>query len=896
MSDNLINDISRMLNEEKWTRATLNDYAVGNFHELDKIVEKVIASELHNDVISLCEEHLASARNSISALYISGVISLNKQQVDDSHLLNLIEIFSDNHKWAAVEHLCQRILNFGENKDALRILAETLGHLNKYDTMYEIWERLINVDYSETEIVKHLAEHKEANGDIQGAILYYRKAVYRFVNTSMFSQVREVWKKLVELGVDDYEFFFLIEKKVAKSMSTERAVNLLEDLYPAVKEQEEWAVAINVLKRILNYDSRNHWARKEIIVCYKEHYAGHSQVDECIKLSNLNQNWRSAMEAIADFEKHISFDSGSFVFHKTWGVGRIKGIKGNDISIDFAKKRNHTMSLKMAMGSLQSLASDHIWVLKSIHVKKKLNAKAKEDIPWALKTVIRSFDNRLELKKIKSELVPSILSPGEWTSWIAEAKEILKTDPAFGNDPDKLDQFVVRDRPISFEEKAFNRFKAEKSIFDKIQATREFLEHATPDSEFFAEIFRYFSGFLSNSNPNIQNVASYLFVEWLVSEYPFLNPALDWGFKELWACIENPVEVFSKLDDSELRKRFLSLIHSNINNWESIYLDIFPIELSKYIVDALLKANYRDQLISKLEDMIEHYREYPDGILWIARNASEGHWLNELNLKTDKIFINLIRLLDYTITEIENKQNSVHNRKINRQIQTYLFKEKQLESFISQSDKNTVNRIYTLLNSIKEMDPVIKRDIRSTIHLKFPDIVLYVGKSQETLSRSSQRYFYVLETSLNIKQKELKHLIEVEIPKNSREIGAAIELGDLSENAEYKAGKEKQEALQIQVGKLQDELERARLSTSEEGEAGKIGFGTIITLEDIVESKEVSYTILGPWESDPAKHIISYQSPFGNAFLGKKSGDELTFNINDRNYQFVVKKVEPFIS
>jgi transcription elongation factor GreA len=894
MPEKIIEDITGMLNEEKWTRATLNDYAIGNFQELDVIIENIIVKGTQDEVLELCEEHLEHTKNSIVALYVAGIISLSKQQVDDTHLMNLIGIFSDNHKWAAVEYLCRRILDFGENKDALRTLAETLEHLNQPEKMHEAWERLIKVDYAETDIVRRLAEKREESGDIEGAILYYRKAIHRYVNKNQFSHVRDIWQKLVEHGVDDYEFFFLIEKKVAKSMNIERAISLLEELYPAIKDREEWDTAIEVLKRILNYDGRNNWARQEIIQCYKSQFANHSQLEEYIRLSNLNQNWRNVLEAIADFEKHISFDAGNFVFHKTWGVGIIKGIKGDEITIDFAKKRDHSMSLKMAVGALQSLTNDHIWVLKSIHSKDKLKLKVKKDIPWALKTIIRSFDNVADMKKIKAELVPTILTASEWSTWSPEARKTLKTDPVFGNVPDKLDQFVVRDKPMSFEEKTFNQFKAEKNIFGKIQAVRDFLDHSDPDSEFFAEIFDYFTAFLKSGNVTVQVVASFLFVNRLASTYPFLNPGLDWGFKELWSDMEDPVEIFSQLDDAELRKEFLAAVHRDVENWDSIYLTLFPIQLSKTMLDELLSAGFKDAVLSKLEEVVEHYREYREGLIWVARHAVDGSWLTDLGLKIEKIFINMIRLYHLTFNDIESKRDVSLNRKLNRQVQNYLFKEGHLESFLVNGGEESAVRVFTLLEDIDDMDPVIKRDLKAVVLQTFPNIRFYGDKkAAEPMSASSSRYFFTIQSSLTAKQKELKHIVDVEIPKNSKEIGAAIEMGDLSENAEYKAGKEKQESLQIQVGKIKDELERARLFSDDDREKGKVSFGTKITLDDLVDTKEEVYTILGPWESDPSSKVISYLSPFGGAFVGHSEGETLEFAINDRQYKFSIKSVEP---
>ena len=130
MSDLLTKEIEGHLNEEKWTRATLNSYTINHFRELDGRIDEVIEAGVQDDVKALCDEHLQHTKNSIIALYISGVLSLSRQQIDDSSLVTLITIFSDNHKWNVVEFLCQRILGFGENKFALRTLAESYENEN----------------------------------------------------------------------------------------------------------------------------------------------------------------------------------------------------------------------------------------------------------------------------------------------------------------------------------------------------------------------------------------------------------------------------------------------------------------------------------------------------------------------------------------------------------------------------------------------------------------------------------------------------------------------------------------------------------------------------------------------------------------------------------------------
>ncbi|MDA3850689.1 MAG: transcription elongation factor GreA [Spirochaetaceae bacterium] len=662
--------ISELLNEEKWTRATLNNYSVNQFQELDELLKEIEDEQLEAEVIQLCSEHLEHSRNSIIALYLTGLLSMKRQQIDDSSIVNLINIFVDNHRWNVVEFLAKAILNYGENKFALKTLEDCYNNDNREELLVDIWERLIRIDYEEAAIVRKLAEYFEAQGNIDGAISYYKKSIQRFISKTQYASVRDIWQKLVEFIPEDYEFFFQVEYRASKIFNSEKSVQLLEDLYPPTQAREDWDVSIEILKRILNYDSKNNWARNEIVNCYSSKYAEHSHLEEYIRLSNLTQGWRNVLEAISDFEKHISFDKGNFVFHKSWGVGVITNIIDDNIEVDFVKKRGHSMSLKMAVNALQSLNKDHIWVLKSVFPKDQLKEKIKSDHVWALSTIIKSFDNSADLKKIKSELVPAILTAGEWTSWSTAAKEKLKKEPDFGNDPEKMDHYVVRDKPMSYEERTYNSFKTEKNFFNKIHYLEEFLSNEDPDSDYFAEMFQYFTGFLKSANINAQVVCSFLFVNRISRRFPFLAPNLDWGFTELFEDIEEFNSLFMEIVDVDLKNEFLTSVKENVENWPDIFLSIFPLYQSKYIIDELKLAGLKKRVAELFRTIVDRYRDYRDSFLWLAKNYShESTWQEQFGITYEKVLINLIHLLDLTYRDILNKKDATQNRKINRGVE-----------------------------------------------------------------------------------------------------------------------------------------------------------------------------------------------------------------------------------
>ncbi|HET6451669.1 MAG TPA: transcription elongation factor GreA, partial [Spirochaetia bacterium] len=676
MATELLKTITDLLNEEKWTRATLNSYSITNFKDLDLLIDQARSEGLVEEVRELTGEHLKHTSNSIIALYVSGVMALSRELVDDTNLIMLISIFMDNHKWNIVEFLAERILAYGENKYALRTLGECYENKDDEPRKLEIWDRLIRVDYEEAEIVKTLGEKREQAGDAAAAVDYYKKAIHRFINKKQFASVKELWDKLIKLSPDDIDFFFHIEGRIARALNGERAASLLVTLIPPYKEKEDWNTCIEILKKVLAYDSKNNAARKEIIESYRRKYAAHSQLEEYIKISNLTQNWRSVHEAIADFEKHIGFDTGNYVFHRSWGIGRISASKDDTFTIDFANKTQHKMSLKMAVSALEVLSSEHIWVLKKTLPKEELAKKVKEDPAWALKVIIRSFGNVADMKRIKAELVPEVLSAGEWSRWNTEARSVLKKDSAFGNLPDKVDQFVVRDKPISFEEKTYNKFKAEKGFFDRVKTLEDYMQagHAEPDSDWFTEMFSYFAGFLKGYTAVSETViSSWLLLQKVIARYPFLSAGTQASFEELFGRIDKLEETFGRIEDPDLRKDLLVAVKKNIADWPAIFTRLFPLFPTRFIVDELVAASHWEPLTAMITGVVSRYRELRDAFVWVAKNLLGEHWLERMNLSREKIYIGLIHLLDITYRDIANKSNASVNRKTNRQIHEFLF-------------------------------------------------------------------------------------------------------------------------------------------------------------------------------------------------------------------------------
>ena len=885
----LLKNVQEMLNEEKWTRAALSNYSTGQFKELDHFLKEARENKVFDELKQLCDEHLMHTKNSIIALYLSGMIALSRQLIDDTVLVNLVTIFVDNHKWGVVRYLCEGILEYGESKFALRTLAECCKNENEEEPIIGIWERLIKVDYEEADIAKALAEHYEKENALETAVDYYKKALHRFVSKGLFTNVREIWSKLIEYCPEDIDFFLHVEKRIAKNISEDKAVLLLEDVFASCKKRGEIDTAIGILKLILQYDERDSLARKEITECFRLKYKDHSQMEEYIRISNLTQNWRNVREAITDFEKHIAFDKGSYVFHRTWGVGRIATMQGDEIVVDFAKKRGHSMSLKMAVNALQTLSKNHIWVLKATQKKEKLHERVKNEHNWALKTVIKSFGNSCDLKRIKAELVPSVLTAGEWTAWSGRAREILKTDPGFGVSQDNIDLFTVRDRPISIEEKLYNEFKAEKNFFDRIATVRNFeaQKDAELDSEFFSEMLSYFTGYLrSFSQINEQIVASYLLIKELSGRLPQLASSVSMSFNDIFDKIQDIPALFINLKDARLKEDFLLQTRHFISSWPEIYTRLFPYVLLPLIINSLEKEGHEDKITMMIRECFESYREYREAVVWFIKNEKTPQRFANAGITEEKKIITLIYILDISHKDIDHHRDTTENRKVNKNVYTLLFKDGFLESFISSADRDTMLRIYTLVDDVKGLDPAEKIKLRQFIQEKDPEIKF----ARETEKKVSRGLIVTL-AKYEEKKRQLTHINDVEVPANSKEIATARDYGDLKENAEYKAAKERQEILETTVARLKEEIERAQIFDPSTVNTEKVSFGTKAVLINQETGEETEFTILGPWESDPENHIISYLSPFGSAILNKRVGEDFESSFDKTRDAVTVKYI-----
>ena len=146
--------------------------------------------------------------------------------------------------------------------------------------------------------------------------------------------------------------------------------------------------------------------------------------------------------------------------------------------------------------------------------------------------------------------------------------------------------------------------------------------------------------------------------------------------------------------------------------------------------------------------------------------------------------------------------------------------------------------------------------------------------------------------SLEKRKNEYTELVQKKVPANSKEIAIARSYGDLRENHEYKAAKEMQKILMRRKSELEAQLVRARGTDFANVKTDAVGLGTRVSVIDLVANHPETFTILGAWDSDPDKGVLSYLTPLAQALLNKKTGEEVEFDMDGTKKRYRIDSIE----
>lgn len=885
------NELRKKIPESVWEKTNTSSFTVADFEELDKLLAKLKKPEDIQDFKEICNLFIKeNGKSSTAAQYMYSLIG--RHPVDDRFILEVLEKYYDEKKWEEVEFLANKILSFNENGYALRALADYYDHTDNLEKKIHTWERLVQVDFSQTDILLKLADYYEGIEDSQSALIFYRRVVMRYLKLKDFSSLKNIWSKFLDIKGENPDYLIDLANRIAKSCGAEKGIFFLNTLFNYFKDNLD--VKITVLRNILRLNSNNQEAIKALIECYKEKYKDNDRLDFCLNNTGILESYYDINTAADKFETEIEFVKGAFVFHKSWGIGRIMKIGLDEMEVTFVTKGKHKMGCNMGFTSLVVLPKSHIWVLKGAIPKDKLKKRIIADVNWALQTLILSKDNCCSIKQMKAELCPDLLTNSEWSNWSTAAKKELMSNPYFGISDNAVDSFTVRKTPITFEEKEFNLFKSEKKFFNKLRIVRDFIARkGNVETEEFGFMISYFEtqSKLSTVTPS-ESMSAFLFLTELQEEKNMKFITLENNFAERYDSIREKFSLFSGIEDTDLKKRYIDKIVETQRDWASILSKLWPYYMSSYIPDTLIDGGKRNTIYKVLKKAAFNYNRDSDFFLHLVKMYSRETWA-KASVNEEKLILNQLVLLGNTYVCIENHSEVTLNRKRQKTITTSLFESKYIFNYLEKCDLYSAVRIYSLLSGEEGLESR-RIEVKHFISTHFDDAEEIFKGENNKIDRKKiiPSGLLCTQKSYDAKAAELDHIINVEIPENSKEIGTARELGDLRENAEYQYGKDKQKNLNFLMGKLSDEISRAQIVTPDTVDPKYASFGTKVVLKNNLKDTTETFTLFGPWESDPNKDIINFKAPLGKALYNMEVGETRKFVINESSYDYTVISIE----
>ena len=152
---------------------------------------------------------------------------------------------------------------------------------------------------------------------------------------------------------------------------------------------------------------------------------------------------------------------------------------------------------------------------------------------------------------------------------------------------------------------------------------------------------------------------------------------------------------------------------------------------------------------------------------------------------------------------------------------------------------------------------------------------------------------YMTRSTYKRLQVKLDHLLKVEKPTIINEVKTAKEHGDLRENAEYHAARDKQKVIYAEIDNLAQRLEQVEFIENLPISGDVVSLGTIISLQE-ENGDEAEYTILGPEDADTDKNIISFLAPLAKGLIGKSRGEVADLELPGKTKRFKINKIQPY--
>jgi len=651
--------------------------------------------------------------------------------------------------------------------------------------------------------------------------------------------------------------------------------NHVERLLPLWRELKDQKLALDVLRLIFDLQTTNSEDLAELAIQFlSEKYSNDPLLHEKFRLIGL-RNREDFQSAIRNYELLTHLKKGNYVFHTGgWGTGEIVDVSlvREELTLEFEYLVGlQHFSFTKAFKTLLLLENDHFYSLRFGNPD-KLEKEAKENPNEMIRKLLHDLGPKTAAE-IKEELCDLVIPMDDWNKWWQAARSKLKKDTKIQCPKELKEPFKLLAEEVPHEVSLHKALEAKPSVNATIQMIYTFLRdfsETLKNGEFKASLETRFKEIHTQEQLNeSQNLQVLFFLEDLSGSHYTKETA------EAIKNLTNVSELIRSIEVMGFQKRALQLIKKIRPDWKDIYLELlFTIEqnlLRDFVLNELNSAETKDLLKQKLGTLLVHPLSFPEVLVWFFQKIidkkaklpfadSEGQ---------NRFFESLLIVLAFLDQKVQYRDLA---KKIIGLITDQRYKI--VRAVMQQSSIEEVKEyllLATKCGSLTDHDIKILRSLGEVVHPSLARL-----RKDKDSNGNEDTTIWTTQEGYKKTQERIQHIATVETIHNAKEIETARALGDLRENAEFKAALERRDRLQSELKFLSDQISKARILTPPDVLIDEVGVGSVIHCTDS-KGANLRFTLLGPWDADPEKHILSFQSKLAQSMAGKSVGEKFEF-------------------
>jgi len=583
-----------------------------------------------------------------------------------------------------------------------------------------------------------------------------------------------------------------------------------------------------------------------------------------------------------------AMEPGAYVVHRSWGFGQIKSYDeaAQRLIIDFNGKAGHAMDPAFCISTMEVLPAAHLLVRKETDGARITELIADNPVQLVVEALHAYPNNAATAIELELTLA-QVIGEEKFKKWWAAAKKALAKDPRVAVPEKKTECFVLRETPVSAEDEILEQFNGTRSARRRIALAEELMD-ALGRKDIKTDLSAVLKGVADAvKDSNQLDSAERLYgaaVRDDLARAVGQEPAFEPTQATIIANVRDLPAMAEKIP-VQFQSRFLDLIQeTHPIEARDVLFSLLKTSQGKFTTECinfLVEHGHADELAATLKRWQTEQNLRAPVLLWIVKNRHSKKFAKLLNdLITPRLLSAIFFAIDYEALQASSARRIP--------LADILSEDTDLISdLLSTADPETARDLANTLMLNQGFEELTKKSLLARFIKIFPKIQSLVAADAE----SKEEQLLVSKGSYERKREEYEQIVSKKIPENSKAIAAAREHGDLKENSEYKMAKQDQQVLMAQKTLLERDLGRARVTDFKDASTEQVSAGTIVEVRNEANGNATTYTILGAWDGDPEKHIISYKTALGAALLGRKQGERVRVKLGGNDEDFSILKI-----